>query len=443
MSAIDLPRVLVVTSNNFNLVSGGGITLTNLFRGWPADRLANLHEDPTPEDRLVCANAYRLGGEEIRFAWPWSLGQAVRAVAPGAALAVPAGDGRRRRLLRGLFGDGVPRTVRLTPRLLAWLAAARPQLIYGFLGSMAQIRLVRAVAGTLGVPVALHIMDDWPAVVYRQGVLAPVLRRAVLREFRALLQAARLRLGISEEMCAEYQRRYGYAFRPFHNALDMEAWTRDAKRDWRGGSPFTIRYVGSILPDGQRTGLRDVWDAVARLRAAGAHLELAVHAPRGQTAYLAPGGTPPAGLVLAEPPPPEQIGRCLGEADLLVLPFNFDPRSARYVRLSMPTKIPAYMASGTPILVYGPADLATTRYAERGGWAHVVATRDAGALERALAWLVSDQPARQQLGQRAHALARERHDAARVRPAFWAALAAAANDPARWAAGVAGHPAGR
>ena len=40
----DYPRILVVTGNNFNLVTGGGITLTNLFRGWPADRLANLHD---------------------------------------------------------------------------------------------------------------------------------------------------------------------------------------------------------------------------------------------------------------------------------------------------------------------------------------------------------------------------------------------------------------
>jgi len=54
------PRVLVITSNNFNLRAGGGITLTNLFRGWPAHRLANLHEDSTPPDRSVCANFFQL-----------------------------------------------------------------------------------------------------------------------------------------------------------------------------------------------------------------------------------------------------------------------------------------------------------------------------------------------------------------------------------------------
>lgn len=71
--SVELPRVLVVTANNFNLVSGGGITLTNLFRGWPHDRLANVHEDAVPEDHSVCRTFYRLTEEEIRWNWPFSL----------------------------------------------------------------------------------------------------------------------------------------------------------------------------------------------------------------------------------------------------------------------------------------------------------------------------------------------------------------------------------
>src|SRR5688572_10627331 len=63
------PRVLVVTSNNFNLFTGGGITLTNLFREWPGSNIANVHEDATPEDHSVCGNFYRLS-DEIRWSWP-------------------------------------------------------------------------------------------------------------------------------------------------------------------------------------------------------------------------------------------------------------------------------------------------------------------------------------------------------------------------------------
>lgn len=444
MTAPDFPRVLVVTSNNFNLMSGGGITLTNLFRGWPADRLANLHEDPTQEDHGVCRNFYRLTDEEVHWAWPFSLARSWRGGTVRSSDGRPSRDKGTRalsvseadtdairvRLVRQLVGDGVPRTVRISERLARWLDAFRPQLLYGFLGSMAQIRLMRELARRLAVPVAIHIMDDWPSVLYRRGVLGPLLRRVVQREFRAVLREASLRLGICADMCEEYRRRYGYAFVPFHNALDMEEWVLRAKRSWTAGSPFVVRYVGSIVPDGQRDGLGDVCDAVASLRASGTPVELWVHAPRSQSAYLTRGRAPREGLHLADPPDPAHIHELLATADLLVLPFNFDARSARYIGLSMPTKVPAYMVSGTPVLVYGPADIATTRYAAREGWAHVVATPGVTSLREALRRLIENQAARERLGRRAHALAREHHDAGRVRPAFQAALAAAARGTA-------------
>jgi glycosyltransferase involved in cell wall biosynthesis len=207
----------------------------------------------------------------------------------------------------------------------------------------------------------------------------------------------------------------------------MDEWAPRAKRDWTAGSPFVVRYVGSIVADGQRDGLRDVAAAVDGLRRTGTAVELWVHAPREQSASLVRDGqTPREGLRLGDPPDPDRIHALLASADLLVLPFNFDARSARYIRFSMPTKIPAYMASGAPILLYGPPGIAAVRYAERDGWARVVVRSGVEALGAALAGLMGDQAAREALGRRAQALARERHDAATVRPAFQAALMAAA-----------------
>lgn len=438
MTRPDLPRILVVTSNNFNQVSGGGITLTNLFRGWPADRIANLHEDHTQEDQSVCQNFYPLSQEEIVWAWPFSLVRSwgeVLAKDPGGresggsgttALSVDRGEDEPgwRGWVRGLTGDGIPRSVRITDRLAAWLAAFRPEIIYSFLGSMAQIRLTRELSRRYRKPVVVHIMDDWPAVIYRRGPLALVLRRLVQKEFAEILRGASLRLGICEDMCEEYRLRYGYPFQPFHNALDMERWLPYAKQNWKAGSPFIIRYVGSIVPDGQRDGLRDVCDAVAGLRVCGAAIELWVHAPREQVAYLGAGSLSREGFRLADPPGPDIVARVLSGADLLVLPFNFDARSSRYIRLSMPTKVPAYLVSGAPVLIYGPPGIATVRYAARDGWGHVVSHPGVATLKRELAWLMVNEAERERLGRRGQELARQNHDAASVRPAFWEALAA-------------------
>jgi hypothetical protein len=439
MTPTEFPRILVVTSNNFNLVAGGGITLTNLFQGWPVDRIANLHEDPTPEDHSVCQKFYRLSEEEIQWAWPFCLAQsrhkrlsspAVRGPSDLDGMRTPSAGGIGAKwvhLARRVFGDGVPRTARISGRLQEWLGKFKPEIIYGFLGSMAQIRLMHELRSLLQVPVAIHMMDDWPAVLYRRGLLGPALRLVVQREFHGVLRESTLRMGISEEMCNEYRRRYGVTFLPFHNAIDMEQWLPYAKRDWRAGTPFIVRYIGSIVPDGQRDALWDVCRAVTNLQSSGKRIEMWVHAPGPQSTYLRELCLSGNGFHLADPPPPETITYLLSGADLLVLPFNFDKRSLQYIRLSMPTKVPAYMASGTPILVYGPAGIATARYAERDGWGHVLSSPGLDALQKTLLWLMGDQVARQRLGRRAQELACERHDAAKVRPAFQGALISAAS----------------
>ena len=86
------------------------------------------------------------------------------------------------------------------------------------------------------------------------------------------------------------------------------------------------------------------------------------------------------------------VPHLLAQSDLLLLPYNFDARSARYIRLSLPTKAPAYMISGTPVLVYAPADVATARYATREEWAYVVSEQGQQAVAQGLGHLMDTPP---------------------------------------------------
>lgn len=427
VTAGELPRVLVVTSNNFNLQGGGGITLTNLFRGWPADRLASLHEDSTPPDLAVCPQSFQLTRREVRWIRPFSLLQSWTrpgdADAPTGALAV---DARQQSLKRRLVGDGLPRDVTLSPELFAWIDRFQPQLAYGFLGSLAQIRLMRRIADRWRVPLAVHIMDDWPSVIYTSGLLAPMFRPLVLREFADVLRRASAWLAISDLMAAEYSQRYGYPFTAFHNAVDTAEWARDQRRSWGVNEHAEVRYVGSVLPEAQRDALHDICDAVVRLRHEGIDVRLSIHAPASQGHALRQWGYPGDVLDVQGPPDPAAVPRLLASADVVVLPFNFDADSRRYIRLSMPTKVPAYMASGTPILAYGPEDVAAMRYAKESGWALTVSEQGVASVQTGLRCLLTDVALRQRIAGRAIELARQNHDIGRVRDAFWRTLTAAA-----------------
>ena len=110
------------------------------------------------------------------------------------------------------------------------------------------------------------------------------------------------------------------------------------------------------------------------------------------------------------------------EGDLLVPPVNFDHRSIQYIRYSMPTKVPAYLASGTPILVYGPTSVAQVDYALREGWGEVVSRHGVESLKDAIVGLWQSEERRLQLSLNARRVAQANHDSRVVRTGFQKAL---------------------
>src|SRR5260221_10834710 len=66
----NFPRVLFVTPLAFNDFTGGGVTFTNLFRGWPKDRLFTVHADALSVSTDTCVNYFALGPEELPLAGP-------------------------------------------------------------------------------------------------------------------------------------------------------------------------------------------------------------------------------------------------------------------------------------------------------------------------------------------------------------------------------------
>jgi len=88
----------------------------------------------------------------------------------------------------------------------------------------------------------------------------------------------------------------------------------------------------------------------------------------------------------------------------------------------MPTKIPAYLVSGTPILVYGPQAVAQVRYAQEAGWGHVVCRKGVEHLIQGVRELVGDGALRETLSRTAKGTAQRNHDTTDVRRRFQLAL---------------------
>ena len=436
----NFPRVLLVSSSAFNAYSGGGVLLTNLFRGWPRDRIATLHSEILPLETDVCETYFKLGANEVHFTIPfaeslrsWYRMRRMRSMEErGFASETPRGTRtvatRFLRWLLALAGDGLPERATLSPALVEWVESFRPQVLYTLLGSLAYIRLVSVLRERFGIPLVIHMMDDWPEHLYRRGVFSPLLRRQMLREFEILVQTAELRLGICDAMCEEYGRRYGVPFLAFHNPADEAEWQSSAKRDYTLQTPFRIVYYGTIVDLAQLHSLMDIGWAVAGLHRDGVSVEFCVHTQRYSLQQYRSVLESCPGIRMGPETGKDDFKSIITAADLLVLPVNFNERSVRYLRLSFPSKLPAYMASGTPILAYGPSEMAQIRYLMDTRAAHVVSERSRDAVSHAIRRLMADENYRAEIGRRAHQLALDRHGATKVRKAFRQALSRAAAD---------------
>lgn len=436
MKAVSLPRILLVAPNVFHPHTGGGVTLTNLFWGWPSDRLAMIYSEPLEPDTRVCQRFYHVGPMEFRkprllenMRSLWQSDSSPEGTIPDTP-DPPAGTrglGQRTKkwLYRSVVGDGLPEEVSISPQLDTFISGFQPDLIYTFLGSIPFMRMVDAIMDRYRLPLAVHIMDDWPSTIYRRGLFGPWLRPQVDPLLRDLLKRAVLRMGICDSMCQAYQHRYGLPFVPFHNAVDMTCWRERRRTDYTAGNPFRLVYAGSILPDAQLASLHDVAAAVASLHDAGIPAELEIHSPAYTRHYQNYLEQLPA-VRFAPPPEDDTVAPLFTGADLLVLPVNFDQRSRRYIRYSMPTKVPAYLASGTPTLVYGPRGVAQVDYAQAGRWGYVVQERGVANIESAIRNLMTNETLRARLGSQGAMLAEQNHDLASVRPAFQLALCKAA-----------------
>jgi hypothetical protein len=424
-SGVEEPRVLFVTAAAFNRITGGGITFSSLFRSWPADRLATVHNDPVPVSNDVCRRYYRLGSEEISR-WPRSAWLDSAVAAGSAPEATVPSSNFLRRAKQFIAGNAWLDRGAVTPELHHWISEFQPTLIYSILGTIGMMELVDDIRQRFGLKLAVHFMDDWPSTLYRGGVFSPLFRRRMDRLIERLVGVASIRLGISDAMCEAYERRYGTPFisvqNPANSAPNQPVWVPAS-----AGSPSRVVYVGSLLNNAQSESTIDLAKSVVRLNSEGRRIIFDIYSPNHLAERFRSRIEIDPAVRLHDTISDDKVFfATIAAADALVLPVNFDADSVNFIRYSMPTKVPAYLAAGAPILVYGPEQTAQVRYAMRDSWGLPVTKRDPAALDAGLTRALFDDPLRLKVVAAARAAAQRNHDPDVVRARFRTSLIAAA-----------------
>ncbi len=113
-----------------------------------------------------------------------------------------------------------------------------------------------------------------------------------------------------------------------------------------------------------------------------------------------------------------ELVQVLRNADILFLPFSFAPSERHTVETAFPSKTADYLASGTPILIFGPEYSSLVGYARREGFGEIVSDRKPELLIGAIRRLTADPECRQMVMSRSLQVFSKYHDICRQRVEF-------------------------
>jgi FkbM family methyltransferase len=381
--------------------------------------------------RLLVIDSTRVAGEN-------ATGQLKRTLLAGwpddafLQISAPKGDRSPFAVSRSLDDPSTDVALAADGALLDAVASFQPEAIY-YRPTIDQHPRLHALALKIltrhPVPLVTHIMDDWPS---RLAAHDETRGRSVDQELRSLLARSDKVLSISDKASAVLGDRYGVSFEAIANGVDPDTYRAAAEavrleKDRR--SEVVLRYCGALAKDMTFHTAVDVARAVDALQG-----ELPVRFE----VYTMPAWRPAfekavaglGGIAISDEFTDDFPSR-LAAADVLVLPYNFDQESLRYVGIAMPNKLPEYLASGAAVLAVGPREACGIDYVLSHDLGCCVTDRDPAKVAEAIRRLATDSDYRNELAAKGQAWAFEHLNLANISNRFQAILSETAGRSAK------------
>ena len=426
---MSLPKVLII-GQPFNNDTGGGITLSNLFKGWDRDKLAVACSAYLLNDNInreVCDTYYQLGENEHKFSFPFNYLQ--RRYKSGLLKfneeknqnsTITKSKFRISFIKRifypfvnyiGLFN--LINKINLSVEFCNWVDIYNPEIIYAQTSHRHGILFCLAVQTYLNKPLVFHMMDDWPSTINQKGLFRKYWQRKTDHEFRVLLNRATILMSISEKMAEEYKKRYNKDFITFHNPIDIDFWKKNQRKNYELNKEPSILYAGRVGL-GIDSSLEIFAKAIEQINK---EFNLSIkfilqtqEKPQWTRKYKH--------VIHNSFVSYNDLPRVFSSSDFLLLPYDFTPESIKFIRYSMPTKVPEYMMTGTPIIIFAPKITAIVKYAKENAWAKVITENNIEDIVIALKQMIEDKELRQFLSTNAKTLAEKNHNSVDVKNRF-------------------------
>jgi glycosyltransferase involved in cell wall biosynthesis len=432
------PKILILNITGFSDTFGGGIILKNLFKDWPPEKIAlacQSYNTPSPN---ICFNYYILGNKELQWIFPLNFISHKRdndyknryyitslseneinnlEIKDSSSKSKDKKKGIRQNFYQTIDKMGfeeILQPFKISDDFLKWINYFSPDIIYTQISSLKFLNIVKETRKITNAKLVIHIMDDWPTTIYRNKIF-PLQRFIILYKFKKILKKADLCMAISDGMAAEYQRRYGVPFQVFFNpppAPDIQK-----QNDLTKKSEFIIVYTGRIGTSASNS-IIDLAVAVHQLFNKGIPIKLKIYTDIDRISKSFSDSVELAGVELLAAISSSELWNKLLKADLLYYGVDFDDASIDYIKLSMPTKIPAYMFTKIPILCYGPNKTYAVKFLKENKFAYCVDDEGIENLEKVIVEIMNNEDERLRISGKAYLYAIKEFNEEKIRGDF-------------------------
>ena len=414
-----LPRILIVGRVAWNTSQS---TLTGIFGGYPADRLAYVCIETQDPDFTHCARHFQIS--EIAmikklFRWGTKTGRErlkeefsnrkeddeVQSLERHESSVM--GWVRQHRSVLFLYARD------LLWRLGGWKSKElkcfiddfKPDVLF-FVGDPLPLmnRLQRHIKQVAQLPSAIFMMDDiWSYKNDHHYFMRYLLRQQV----RKLIPVCQAHFAISEMMKREYDQEFGINCQILTKGIPESTITPEFSNLH---SPIRFVYTGKLLYGRERT-LKEIAQALHSInqKAAGTKAELYIYTQTEITPQLDKDLNIPGSSFVHPPVPYHEVAGILQDSDVVLFTESLEKRQRYIARLSFSTKITDYLAMGKCIFAVGDAGIAPIDYLRQENAA--VTCTSYTDIPQCIAQLVSNPEIISEYAERAYKLGQKKHNA--------------------------------
>jgi len=372
----DYPHILVVSHNPFSDTQNNGKTLTSLLGDWPKDKIAQVYFSNLPPDMTVCQKFFRILDADIFKSIfqrrPLRTGSVIGDVEyEESSPDIKEGKGSLKKMLLGIFRKRRPIAITMrnavwsvgkwkTEGFLQWLDDFQPDIIF-FQSSHCTFpyKMVDFIQKRYNIPIIMQTTDDYLSSKFSLDPFFWCNLISLRKWYAKFARNSRLVLTIGDQMAAEYAAQFGGNYYTAMNSVPVpEVFTTPH----RNADELHLVYTGN-LHSGRFQTLRllaqKLWSMGDIFQKAHISIYSLMSPTPKELESISSMDNISYKSALKDPEAVRQVQR---NADILIHVESFKPKDKYITRLSVSTKIPEYMASGTCILAVGPADVASIAY---------------------------------------------------------------------------------